>query len=220
MRKNVATDVFFTFSWTLPLAEVCLLPPAKFEWQTKQTSRNETYLRKYFFPWHVDIYFTYNLNSRESTTNLLIKCSFDNSTAVSNLHDTTATNKQLTYTINDSSRTTRCRRQSHYYHHAQPYCLRQIGYDRQHALQPAQKWLPSRHSREDRLPNQLLDAGEHFNDDPSRTLRRSVAHPVQPTTLEGRRDSNRLNSGLLPRENLRLKVELMGLHSRLTFKNV
>ena len=67
------------------------------------------------------------------------------------------------------------------------------------------------HSREDRLPNQLLDAGEHFNDDPSRTLHRSVAHPVPPTTLDGRRDSNRLNLELLPRENLRLKVESMGL---------
>ena len=67
------------------------------------------------------------------------------------------------------------------------------------------------HAGEDRLPNQLLDAGEHFDDDPSRTLRRSVAHPVPPTTVDGRRDSNRLNSELLPRDNLRLKVEAMGL---------
>ena len=39
------------------------------------------------------------------------------------------------------------------------------------------------HSRSERLPTQLLDGGNHFDDDPERTIRRAT---FSPTTLEGK----------------------------------
>ena len=62
------------------------------------------------------------------------------------------------------------------------------------------------HSRRDRLPNQLLDAGNHFADDPDRSIRRARAHPRPPTNISGLRDSNKYDSSLLPRDNLCMKV--------------
>ena len=62
------------------------------------------------------------------------------------------------------------------------------------------------HSRSERLPTQLLDGGNHFDDDPERTIRRATFSPRPPTTLEGKRDSNRYGESKLPRDNLCMKV--------------
>ena len=67
------------------------------------------------------------------------------------------------------------------------------------------------HSRNERFPNQLLDVGNHFNDDPNRRIRRTVAHPRPPTTTTGIRDSNRFDRGKLPRENMCIKVMNLGM---------
>ena len=53
------------------------------------------------------------------------------------------------------------------------------------------------HGRQERFPNQLMDGGEHFGDDPGRVIRRGIARPNAPTTLDGVRDSNRLDHKLL-----------------------
>ena len=49
-----------------------------------------------------------------------------------------------------------------------------------------------------RVPSQLMGAGEHFDDDPDRSVRR-------------RRVSQRYNQGLLPRDNMLIHVNDLGL---------
>ena len=49
------------------------------------------------------------------------------------------------------------------------------------------------HGRRERFPNQLMDGGEHFGDDPGRFIRRGVAQPIAPSTLDGVRDFNRID---------------------------
>ena len=53
------------------------------------------------------------------------------------------------------------------------------------------------HGRQERFPNQLMDGGEHFGDDPGRVIHRGIARPNAPTTLDSVRDSNRLDHKLL-----------------------
>ena len=68
------------------------------------------------------------------------------------------------------------------------------------------------HSRRERFPNQqLLDVGNHFNDDPNQRIWRTVAHPRPPTTSAGLHDSNRFDRGKLPHENMCIKVMNLGM---------
>ena len=79
-------------------------------------------------------------------------------------------------------------------------------------LQGAVPMEASRAGHTDRVPQQLFDAGAHFDDDPGRRIRRrrTVTHRQSnsETTIQ---DSNQFDPAKLPRENLCMKVSAMHL---------
>ena len=67
------------------------------------------------------------------------------------------------------------------------------------------------HRKNEKLPNQLLDGGHHFDDDPLRTIRRRKLRATRAKTYAGITDANRFEPEGLPRDNMRMKVSEMGL---------